>query len=486
MDTFPDFSAPTALYAGLDTFQGHSRDTALSGTSILSGSSSSNTVSICTDTESVSEALSVSGSVSGSWVDGSADDKASFTQSLNMTSTSVVVIVHTVVDRGQYQAEEYDLTETASNDLAGKGVAAFFKKYGDSFVDTIRTGAEYYAAFVYDSTTVDEQRQITNSLKASAGTLNATLSTTLSDAQSSTQVTLRISQKMTGAGDADLPSPDPTDIVDFALNFTNQTASTSPTVLSFTTQGYEHAGVTGFDAVVTNRDLLGDTTFIDAITTLTVLEPQVSLIRTMYGKYQYTADTEFNTRAAQVDTDYAALLALLTAIETDVTATYDPLSLPSLEYGTPVVSYDLKPAPATVQLFDLTTTQIANGVTPARVKVTSPGFVVTYSDGTVVDHGSSANSVVGTVTVADGDYISLVAFPKGATSYMINQIQTHSGQSVGNGGTNEFVVQNPPQIIGFAADTFPVAPGTNEGGVIVGAITITLSPAVWTQPITSA
>ena len=89
---------PTSLWQGFDTFAGTTLDTAIKGSaSSNTNGESSNYISICTDSESVSQAIDVSASLSDSAFDFSAKVKASWVQSLGITSTSVVVIVHTVV-----------------------------------------------------------------------------------------------------------------------------------------------------------------------------------------------------------------------------------------------------------------------------------------------------------------------------------------------------------------------------------------------------
>src|SRR5258708_5706193 len=95
---------PTAVYDGYDSFLGVKRDGAVSGSSGTTQGETSNYVYVCTDSESVSSALSVSASVSGSGIDYSASAKATFTEQLNVTSTSVVVIVHTIVQSGVISA----------------------------------------------------------------------------------------------------------------------------------------------------------------------------------------------------------------------------------------------------------------------------------------------------------------------------------------------------------------------------------------------
>jgi hypothetical protein len=176
--------SPTAIFQGIDTFQGQLRSAGITGTSNGSNTTTTNTVSICTDTESVSEAISASASVSGSVMDTSADAKATFVENIGMTSTSVVVIVHTITQTTQTAntTQLSDEAATVLGPLTGtQDVQDFYSDYGDSYVSQVVVGGEYYAAFVYDSTTTEQQETVTASLKASNLTFATSLSTSLSD-----------------------------------------------------------------------------------------------------------------------------------------------------------------------------------------------------------------------------------------------------------------------------------------------------------------
>lgn len=465
-----DLTQPTALYDGYDSFLGERRDGAVSGaTSAPTGGETTSYVYVCTDSESVSSALSVSASVSGSTIDYSASAKASFTQQLSMTSTSVVVIVHTIVNQGTTSAEHYSLSSRPSD------IQAFFTQYGDSFVDAIMTGGEYYAAFVYNSTTTTEQEQITASLKASAGALNATLSTSLDTAASNSQTSYTIQQDMIGATGVAAPT-DAASIVTFAGNYGQYI--NSPEVLSYHVTGYERAGVTGFDAVVANRNLFGtDTTPANVASTLSALASTADTIQAMYDGYQYTGDSGFKPKRQQIDADLATIQALINKIEASVTGTYSAPSLPSLNYGTPVASYQVKPPIQTVTggFYDLTAAQVASGVGPKQIVLTAGGFKVTYSDANDVVNHNAVGKTVGTLNIATGDSIATVEFPTDMSN--VSYIVTANGVSVGTDSPTNFPVKAPPKIIGFAG-TYKNAKDASAG-TSYGVISITISPAVW-------
>jgi hypothetical protein len=334
---------PTSLWQGFDTFAGTTLDTAIEGSASSNTSGeSSNTISICTDSESVSQAIDVSASLSDSAFDFSAKAKASWVQSLGITSTSVVVIVHTVVQTGVQQATEYSLNSLASPYASSP--QELFDAFGDSWVNAISEGAEYYAAFIYDSTTSEQQESISGSLKVSNLSLNASLSTTLTETATKENTTLRVNQQILGAPTLAYPNADPNDMVQFAIDFPKQNFS-APTILAWALQGYERVlGVSGFEPVATNRNLLGDTYFFDAANALDTLSSQAATIQKMYAAYGYTGDSELATRAQQIETDVDTLSTLIASIEKNPAGSFSAPSLPSLEYGTPIASYTLTPA----------------------------------------------------------------------------------------------------------------------------------------------
>ena len=312
---------PTGLYQGYDSFLGQVRDVAISGTSNQVNAQSTILVSVCTDTDSVTEALNISGGLSGSFSDVSFAAKASWAESLSLTSTSVAVIVHSVIITGETQANSYALSITPPSDVQG-----FFADYGDSFVSEIVLGGEYYAAFVFDSVTVGQQQQIQVQVSGSGGPLSASLSTTINTASTSTQTSLRTSQQMLGVSTPSFPNADPDSIVTFALSFGSQSIN-APTVLCYAVTGYEHVASVpaGFQSVVSNRNLLGtasSTPFVQASATLSSLSSQVATIQQMYSAYGYSGDTLFAANAAQVSQDVTALNQLITSIEANATGTY--------------------------------------------------------------------------------------------------------------------------------------------------------------------
>jgi len=352
-----------------------------------------------------------------------------------------------------------------------------FTQYGDSFVDEIVNGGEYYAAFVYNSTTTSEQESITASLKGSVSTgvttISASVSTAIDDAATNNDVTYTISQNVYGATGVSLPT-DSSGIITFANNFSGYV--NAPEVLGYHVTGYERGGVKGLTAVIANRDLFGtDTTPADVASALSTLATTANTIQAMYDGYQYTGDSGFAAKCTQIDADLSTIDALIQAIENDVTGSNTAPSLPSLSYGTPVASYLVTPPVSSVadKFYDLSTSQIASGVTPSQIALTAGGFKVIYSDGTVASH-NAVGKAVGTLSITSSDSIKKVEFATDRSN--LSYIVTANGVSVGTTSQTPFALSKaPPTIIGFSGDT--ATPESGPGGY--GVITISISPAVW-------
>lgn len=458
-------------------------------------------MTICTDTDSVSQSLDVNASLSGGFADVSVSAKASWAQSLSLTSTSVAVIVHAVVVKGDTQANTYSLPSTLPS-----SVQTFFNDYGDSFVSEIVEGGEYYAAFIFDSTSESQQEQIQASLTGSSGMLSGSLSVAVNNASSSSSLTVRTSQQMLGVSNPTYPANDPTSIVNFASGFGgNGQTIDAPTVLAYAVTGYEHVPGTpaGFGPVAANRALLGTasaTPFVDAMSALTALSNQVNAIKAMYSAYNYTGDTLFIKNALQVSSDLTALQTLINNIESNVTGTFAATSLTSLGYGVPMVAYTLSPSstpqppPGLSAFFDVTAPQVANGVLPVSITLfsgpqSSPLAIMaiqtTYSDGTTTAHGA-AQTQIGPLTIQNGDAIQSVVVSSvpwvfgGYGQVWDIEVTTMQGQSIGSSMSQASITKStttaPPAIIGFAgACNFPL--------LNLQPITITLTPALWIHPI---
>src|SRR3954454_21110110 len=188
---------PVAMFQGYDTFMSAGRSTAVQGTSGSSGATAETYYQVCYDYDTLQTTLNVSSSVSASFGFGSLDAKAEFIDSLSITNTSVTIIVYTNILINSLTATNVELVDAPPTDIN-----AFFQVYGDSYLSSVVTGAEYAAAYVFYSQSIEQQRQITSTLSANgitaSGSLTASLQTSLNEVQE--QVTTRQSLRQFMSG----------------------------------------------------------------------------------------------------------------------------------------------------------------------------------------------------------------------------------------------------------------------------------------------
>ena len=287
---------------GYDTFTGSALpNSALASTSTV-GSQVGQTMSyvkVCESVESLSQTMSKSWGFKVGIGKFSMGYKQSKTQSLNVTDTSVTVVVVTQVETGGSIYTECALN-SALNDMPP---SAFLTEYGDSFVSSTVNGGEYVAIFVYECQTVSEQQSVSRSLSAGVQknnfTVGASLGNAMSSTQSSTNITCTCHQSLTGSTNAMPvltynPQTDINALVNYAIAFDAPDVN-APAVLSYTTTGYEtllptsSSLASSIQAVVTNRD-----TYLNSVAPtldqLYSIWSQVETLQTFYNTYGYTGD----------------------------------------------------------------------------------------------------------------------------------------------------------------------------------------------------
>ncbi|QMU71466.1 hypothetical protein [Streptacidiphilus sp. P02-A3a] len=335
---------PSTILQGFDSFSAAARSTAVQGNVRTVGARTTVAYYTCKSTEQLATNLRVSGEVNASFLFGSGDAKSKYVQSLNITETSVVVAVYADVVTGSAQATDVSWAPKTVPPTAAT-LNDFYQGYGDSYVSTLTTGAEYIATYVLYSQSTEQQQEIVASLTASgigeSGTVSGSLETAVSQAASSSKVETAFNQTLIGITGLPLPSQD--DLAAFALSFDTRTPD-APEIISFETTGYEHVpGSTSgvFDPILASRELLlGDTTgtgLVGAADVVSQLDNQIARIQEVYACYGYTGDAKLAQRAGQVADDRQALGSVLAELRKDPTRTPLLPTLPSLRYGTPAV-----------------------------------------------------------------------------------------------------------------------------------------------------
>lgn len=426
---------PVALFQGYDSFMSAGRSTAVAGTSQPSGAKAESYYQVCYDYESLQETLNVSSSVSASFGFGSVDAKADFINSLNVTNTSVTIIVYTNILTDAQTVTSVKLTGAPPTDIN-----AFFQAYGDSYLNSLVTGAEYAAAYVFYAQSIEQQRVIQTQLKASgiseSGSLSAELQTSLTTAQQNVTTRQSLRQFMSGFKNPIFPPEN--QIVNFALNFGAKTPD-APAIVSYDTTGYEHVPdmpAAKFAPVIANRDLYdgigSQPGLADDYATLSAVKNAVLAIDDVYDTYGYTGDTKLTANYAIVEADIKTLDTLFNEIDRDPTLPHTAPSLPALALGTPALNIVLNlQGPwggAGGDPFDdgVSQSSVSNSMMLAKFSMRGGSWVdqIAYayaadSGETSFVHGGNGGSQSRTMTLQTGEQVKSIS---GFYGRFVNQI----------------------------------------------------------------
>jgi len=330
---------PSELFLGYDSIESTTRGTAVSGSVASGGAVAEAQYTVCTDIETLSTALEISASVSASFGFGSVDAKTSFMQKLNVTTTSVSVVVYASrATRSQSSTVAFDETPPTDPD-------AFFSAFGDSWVSETCSGAEYIAVYTFYSQSRDEQTTVSAELNASgvsaSGSFDAKTQASFESACSSIQTRQSLKQYMSGY--SSLPFPGSDGIIAFAENFGTPPPD-QPVIINFVTTGYEHVSgaPASFAPIIATRALfLGAGSkpgLANQYAQLQAVRDAVTQIEAVYDFYGYTGDTTISANAAAVLADVDTLTDLFEEMESKPSAAYSAPPLPSLSLGTPALS----------------------------------------------------------------------------------------------------------------------------------------------------
>jgi hypothetical protein len=336
---------PVALFQGFDTFTSAGLSTTVEGESQSGGAFAQTYYQVCHDVSSLRRALNVSGSVSASFGFGSVDAKSSFVDSLNITNTSITIVVYTnIVSSAQTK------TNVRFIDGPPADIRAFCRSYGDSYVAQIVTGAEYAAAYVFYSESIEQRREITATLNAkgisTGGSLTASLQTTLTEVRS--QVSTRKALRQFMSGFRNPVFPDEQGIITTALNFGSRTPD-APAVISYDTEGYERVPampMVPFSPVVATRTLYNGIGAQNGLAAdyaqLSANRNSVAAIKTVHGTYGYTGDTALADGERTIRGDIALLDLLFDEMSVDPTKTYTRPALEGFKLGEPSLNVILR------------------------------------------------------------------------------------------------------------------------------------------------
>jgi hypothetical protein len=293
---------------------------------------------MCSTATDVATALQIDQSLSVSYGPDSVDEKTSFFQSLTVTTFSLHLVLY--AQHGSVQTTVTAQPTSAGPSPTSVGAAAFVAAYGDSYVNSVTVGGEFYAVYSFYTETLEEQTNLATSIRA-AGLyggvqVSGDLSSNFSKFMKDQTVSWDYAARLGGVQDA-IPEPD--QAFDYALGFSGKTLDT-PVLLSKTSQGYETipAWYAALQPVVANRNyFLGPGGLVGNLQTLQEIADQAELISDIYSFYGYTADTGFAAKQKAVATDLTAIQKQIVAFAADATQTFTAPTLPSLANGTPTL-----------------------------------------------------------------------------------------------------------------------------------------------------
>ena len=161
---------PVKLFRGYDTVaRGILTDSAVDGKYEKSGVSSGVRIEVCESLSELAQALDIDASLSVSYlkaVDVTA--KMEFARKLNVTARSVSIVVYARHGVGTWDVTEAKLKTNVKAPVDDKSATAFARTYGDSFIKSVTLGGEYFAVYVFNTETREEQQDRRPRSKASS------------------------------------------------------------------------------------------------------------------------------------------------------------------------------------------------------------------------------------------------------------------------------------------------------------------------------
>jgi hypothetical protein len=338
---------PVKLFRGYDTVaRGIMPASAIVGDYEKSGASSSVRIQVCESLSELADALDIDASLSFSYlkaVDVTA--KMEFARKLNVTARSVTVVVYARHGIGTWEVKEAKLQNDVKAPTDDDSAADFVQSYGDSFIRSVTLGGEFYAVYIFNTETREQQQSLKTSLEAAvkggAAKVEADAQVKLSNFLKTTKTNWTLKQDMTGIVNPTFPAEDK--LIPFAIGFPAMPLDGS-IVTNIKVQGHENVKGFGrkFAKVVANRDyfLDPDDGLLRSLARLTAVRNQVDWLKRIYERYHYDGDTALLAFEKKLTADIRAINAQITKWKSDAAASFDPLPLPSLQEGEPVLSFD--------------------------------------------------------------------------------------------------------------------------------------------------
>jgi carbon monoxide dehydrogenase subunit G len=350
---------PIKLFRGYDTVaRGLLTASAVTGDFENSKVTSEVKVEVCESLTDLAKALEIDASLSVSYLKAAdVTAKMEFARKLNVTARSVTIVVYAKHGIGTWDVKEVRLKDTREMKDPPKApvdsasAAVFAKTYGDSFVRSVTLGGEYYAVYVFNTETREQQQSLATSLKGKveggAATVKADAQLKLTDFLNTTKTNWTLKQGMTGIVNPDFP--DQNKLIPFALGFSKLELD-GPVAIDVKVTGYEDVAgfAESFDKVVQNRDyfLHSKRGLLQKLARLTVLSNQADWLKGIYKRYQYEGDKALGGFSDRVDADIDAIDTQIAQWKSNTAGNFVAPNLPSLKEGEPVLNFQEASSPA--------------------------------------------------------------------------------------------------------------------------------------------
>ncbi len=336
---------PVALFQGYDSVTDNGKQSAVTGASKPMGAENTSYCSICKTATELAKSLQIDASLSASYAGfGSADAKMNFFHSLNVTASSLSIVVYARKVSGSTTRTDAHLKDGIAIPADDDKLADFVSTYGDSFVSSITLGGEYYAVYTFYSETEEEQTKLEAELKANgivAGvSLSAEVSTKISNYSKTSTTRSVFKQHITGIESP--PQVNAEEIATFASKFSGLKLD-SPVVIAITTTGYEE--LEGFrrrfaPIVKARRYFAREDGIAKKLAKLKQIDNQATLIKHIYEFYGGHRDEALDRNQAAVREDLKVVRRQLDDYSDDPTQSFTEPPLSSLAKGSPTLKFE--------------------------------------------------------------------------------------------------------------------------------------------------
>jgi hypothetical protein len=345
--TVGDKPVPVNLFSGYDTVsRGMLSSSAVAGEHQKSGGKSSVQIAVCESLSELARALEIDASLSVGYLK-TADvtAKMEFVKNLDVTARSVSIVVYAHHQIGTWTARDVKLQDTVNPPTDhGASASRFALSYGDSFVSSVTLGGEYYAVYIFNTETREEQQTLAASLKVAvrAGAkVEADSQVKLSEVLNSTKTSWTLKQEITGIDNPEFPNE--TKLIEFALKF-SKLVPNSPVITGIKVQGLESVFKSGsvYQKVAKNRRyfLDPDDGLLPSLARLTTVRNQVEWLKNIYDRYNYQGDISLLDFERDLLKDVKAINNQVADWEFGASGTFEAPKLSTLTKGEPILQFD--------------------------------------------------------------------------------------------------------------------------------------------------